>query len=213
MTTSRTGGKTTLYGVGAALALIFGAWALLSSSHTSLWDMQVSKEEVQRAYEYTPTKDSTLIRFTPGIESWYVNAALGFSFRLPEGFTAPDGELRSGGYGVLVSDAKGHEMAVRAIPDAAAPPSITQSYIEGTATFATPLATVLERALPDDTKVLTFSAGEGEDARAHAWFTHQGYRYQIEALSGSEELINLTLQSWRFGTPIPPPPPQGTRGI
>lgn len=169
-----------------------------------LWEPATSVEEAYQAYAYQPDPNSSLIRFTPGVESWYVHEDLKFSFRLPEGFTAPDGKLKdSNAWLVVLSNASGNELHIAVEPVSAdIPETISETFIRsqegGEQAFG------FEAVALPKTVGISFKTKSDAGEVLHTWFVRDGYMYMLSTRQQDAELMDLVLGTWRFALPVPP---------
>ena len=152
---------------------------------------------------------STMLRFTPGVERWYTNETLGFSFRLADGFSAPEPDASvPGGQSVKVYDASGNLLTVTATPSSLL--RLTPSGlgagpgegIKGVRDVSVGNTGLGGYAFTTD---LPLWGGDGIGVE----FLKGGYLYEIYTYHKDEDLINLTLSTFRFS---PPTPLRGTGG-
>lgn len=212
MSSDTAGTKVILAGALAALiicAIIF--LGIYFKAQTPLWNFSASQEEAGKAYAYTPNPDSQVIKFTEGVNAWYVNEKLGFSFRLPDGFTAPDGKLQgSETHVVHLSNGKGSELSVVArkiTVGADTPLSVeiirSQAVDENLSNFS-------EGILPDGTSGFMFESDSEEwgGATIAFWFIKKGYLFTLTTAKRDAELLDLVMKTWNFGLPVAPQPSQ-----
>jgi hypothetical protein len=201
-----------ILGVLTALILAGLLWFLTSSkiAQEPLWNDSASPQESAQAYEYVPNPDSILIKFTEGINTWYVNETLRFSFRLPDGFSAPDGKVKDANtYVVELSNGKGNTLHIVAlkIKDNASE-TLSEDIIRQQLLEENPHNFKAD-SLKEGTKGLYFetnSATEGSEGIAF-WFTKDGYLYTFATARKDAELLELVMQTFRFGGAVLPPPP------
>jgi hypothetical protein len=196
-------------GVIAAIAVGAFVFFLASPMSRPLWSVTGASEDAQKAYEYAPDPNSTLIKFTPGVNRWYVSEPLHFSFRIPDGFDAPDGKIQgSDAYEVLLSNGRGNELEIEAVhiaqgADAPLTKEIIQSQIP-----EEHLSNIKDATLIDGTHAIMFetdSAAWGADGVA-LWFIKDEYLYTATAEKKDAELLELVAKTLRFGVPVPPTP-------
>jgi hypothetical protein len=151
---------------------------------------------------------SSLIKATPGIETWYTNKKLHFSFRIPDGFTAPD--IKTGSpnvQGVLVENAAGDELIVAVFPLANGPTGpLTVDGIRENAPGQI-ITNVTQGVIGAVVTGLSFDT----DAQAWGgdgvgfWFAYNGYLYELTAYKKDQELLDFVRSTWQFSPPVPPP--------
>lgn len=153
------------------------------------------------------TTTSKKISVTPGVERWYTNPELNFSFKLPDGFSAPDIRTdQAGVHGVLVRNNEGQILTVYAYPVAA-----------GTVLSAKSVYEYFPKARPVSVMgkdISVFVSGfefEIDDARwggeGIAFLTiYNGYRFEIATSLVNQEMFNFIINSWRFAPPTPSDP-------
>ncbi len=173
-----------------------------------LWNMASSTDTARDAYSFIPSSDSSLVRFTKGMEAWYVNEKLHFSFRIPDGFSAPDGALKgSSGQVVILSNNKGDDLLILALPITNGANQILTEQIVRDNAPGQNLSGFRESSLKEGTRGLSFrtdSSEWGGDGIAF-WFTHDGYLYELTTYGKDAELLDLVMQTWRFSVPVAPP--------
>lgn len=206
------GSRTILLSVIVAVSIVLVLWFLNEQRNAQkpLWDTPTSQEEVTKAYEYTPDLNSTLIKFIEGVNAWYVNETLRFSFRLPDGFSAPDGKVKGTDTHIVeLSNGKGnalHIVATKIKEGASA--VLTEEAIRQQVPEENP-HTFKVGFLKEGTEGFYFetdSAAAGGEGVAF-WFTKDGYLYTLTTTKKDTELLELVMQTWRFGGAVVPPPP------
>ncbi len=194
---------------GVIAAAVVGAFVffLASPQAKPLWSVTGTEKGSQKAYEYAPNPDSTLIQFTPGVNRWYVSEPLHFSFRIPDGFDAPDGKIEgSDTYLVQLSNGKGNQLdiqAIRIVQGAEMP--ISEEIIRAN-TPDEQLSNIQDATLIDGTRALSFetdSATWGGSGVA-LWFIKDGYLFMATTEKKDAELLELVTKTLRFGVPVPP---------
>lgn len=212
MAVESSGNKIILSGAIAALIIcIVISVAIFFKPKAPLWNFLASKKEAEKAYAYNPNSDSQLIKFTEGVNAWYVNEKLGFSFRLPDGFSAPDGKLQGADtYVVELSNGKGNILHVVALKiKEGADQKLSEEAIR-TLSPNEELTNFATGVLPDGTEGFVFETdstewgGEG----IAFWFTKDGYLFTLTTAKKDGELLDLVMKTWNFGRPIPPQPAQ-----
>jgi hypothetical protein len=143
------------------------------------------------------------------VNAWYVNEKLGFSFRLPDGFSAPDGKLQGADTHVVeLSNGKGnilHIVVLKIKEDSEQ--ELTEEAVRLNAQDEI-LSNFTESVLPDGTSGFIFetdSAKWGGNGVAF-WFTKEGYLFTLTTAKKDAELLDLVMQTWNFGRPIAPSP-------
>lgn len=208
---SAEGNKIIIAGAAAAfLVCVIIVLGIFFKPKLPLWNFSASPEEAEKAYAYTPRSDSTIIKFTEGVNAWYVNEKLGFSFRLPDGFSAPDGKVAGADTHVVeLSNGKGNDLHVVALKiKEGADQVLTEKAIRANAPEEV-LSGFTSGMLPDGTAGYVFEtnaekwAGEG----LAFWFTKDGYLFTLSTAKKDEELLDLVMKTWNFGRPVAPPIP------
>lgn len=197
-----------LAALAVAVVIFIGVFATHANKQP-LWNTEASEEEARQAYEYVPNPNSTLVKFTEGVYRWYVHEALQFSFRLPDGFTAPDGKLvGEETYVVLVSNGKGADVEVVATrittgADTPLTEDIVRTQLQGEVADG-----FKQVSLPDGTTGLQFETDslKWEGGGVAFWFSKNGYLFTITTNKNSKELLELVLGTWKFGLPVAPLP-------
>lgn len=191
----------------AALILFLAAAAAMMTwrqPKEPLWEIPASGASSADTHGYVPNPDSTLIHFTDGVEAWYVNEDLKFSFRIPDGFIAPDGKLKDSGAAVVrLSNGAGYELDITASKIGARPEDITEENLRAEFPEET-LMNFSKVVLPDGTEGLAFERGTEENREVQARFIKDDYLYILAADKKSAELMELVVGTWRFGVPVAP---------
>ncbi|MBX9765602.1 hypothetical protein K2X83_03100 [Patescibacteria group bacterium] len=212
MEDKNTGDKVVLAGtLGAFLICALILVGFLFKPTYPLWDFPTSEEEAEKAYGYNPNTDSQLIKFTEGVNAWYVNEKLGFSFRLPDGFSAPDGKLQGADTHVVqLTNGKGNDLSIVARKIVAGTDEQLSEEIIRTQVARESLSAFQTASLLDGTGGYLFETdsvewgGEG----IAFWFTKDGYLFTLTTTKKDGELLDLVMKTWNFGRPIPPRPAQ-----
>ena len=200
------------YIAGVIVALVFAIviFFVLQKPVQPLWDTSVSEGESRQVYEYAPNPNSTLIKFTEGVNVWYVNETLRFSFRIPDDFSAPDGKVKdSNTHVVELSNGKGNMLQIVAmkIKDDASE-TLTEEILRQQLPEES-LSNFKSTSLKEGTSGLYFetsSAAVGGNGIAF-WFTKNSYLYTLTTTKKDTELLELVMQTWHFGGAIAPPAP------
>jgi hypothetical protein len=208
----KNGDKIILAGTVAALVVcVVVSVGIFFKPKAPLWDFPATKQEAEKAYAYTPNPDSQIIKFTEGVNAWYVNEKLGFSFRLPDGFSAPDGKLQgSETHVVHVSNGKGNELSVVARKITAGADTPLSVEIIRTQVVDENLSNFSEGILPDGTSGFIFETDSAEwgGQGLTFWFTKKGYVFTLTTAKKDAELLDLVMKTWNFGRPVAPQPSQ-----
>ena len=200
--------------IGAASVLVIAtllAYFLFTHSPSTepLWQSATSTEAVRDIYSYVPNPNSTLIRFQEGVQAWYTNERLNFSFRLPEGFTAPDGTLKdSKGQVVTLSNGSGDDLLLLALPiTSGADRKLTEDLVKENSPNQN-LSDFRERTLKDGTRGLEFrtDSNDWNGSGIAFWFIKDGYLYELTTYEKDAELLELVVGTLHFAKPVPPPP-------
>ncbi|MBY0538803.1 hypothetical protein K2P56_00015 [Patescibacteria group bacterium] len=205
------GTKVLIAGAVSAV-LIIGFIAFFAFQKTQpLWSLPASPEESEKAYSYAPNPNSSIIKFTEGVHSWYVNERLGFSFRLPDGFKAPDGKVSgSDTHVVELSNGKGNDLHVVVLKiKAGADQTLSEEAVRAN-TPEEALSNFRSGVLPDGTSGFVFETDSEKwnGAGVAFWFSKGGYLFTLSTAKKDMELLDMVMETWNFGRPIPPPPPQ-----
>jgi hypothetical protein len=157
----------------------------------------------------TPPVAAPLIRTTPGVETWYTNDTLHFSFRLPDGFMAPEAKSVnvSGAQAVTVYNKDGDTLLVVAIPLASAAGALTEDEIHANTPGQT-ITNVEQGAVGALVTGFSFDTDDKEwgGDGVGFWFAYNGYLYEITTYAKDAPLLDFIRSTWQFSPPVPPPP-------
>jgi hypothetical protein len=132
---------------------------------------------------------------TPGVETTYLNTALGFSFALPDGLTTQ--ERTAGGEAVVAAyDAAGVlRLMVRAAPaDGAVTPASVREAMQGAE-----VKDAAEAQVAGDSGVVFESSDiSWSGATRELWFAHAGHRYRATVRGADAALLELVRGSWQW---------------
>lgn len=209
------GGKKYEYVLATVLALVLAVllmWYIgthppyKTPAHTlSEWAVATSGEA--DPYAFTPSPNSTLIHFTDGMRVLYTNDALTFSFRLPDGFIAPE-EAVSGGkiQTVSVTNQSGDDLFILAVPITSSGKAgpLTEADIQANIPKGTSASNFRPGSLKEGTEGLffTLTSTQIKDPMLAFWFIHSDTLYEITTYQKDEELLALVMQTWHFGSPV-----------
>ncbi len=152
-----------------------------------------------------PGKSLTLAT-TEGQDHWYTNKELLFSFRIPDGFRAPEASPAvPGSRAVIVENDAGNRLTVIAIPV----PGITTLTPEDIPPNipGAEIGPVQEGVVGKLVKGLLFTYRQEGKEYAAFWFALNGYVYELSTTVEDAVLLDFVLSSWRFAKPTPPPLP------
>ena len=156
--------------------------------------------------EVTPQRTRALTT-TPGVERWYTNTALKFSFRLPDGFSAPDGDTGTPGvYAVAVYNPEGDALVVMAYPISQGT-AITESVLRANLPNEH-ITDVREGVIGTAVRGLYFRSDDpdwGGDAIGF-WAAYNGYLYELRTFRHEQALMDFVIANWFFAPPTPSVP-------
>ncbi|MBU6310864.1 hypothetical protein KGO06_02950 [Patescibacteria group bacterium] len=163
---------------------------------------QVPRAVTQQA-PYAPPRYAN----APGMERWYTNKARGYSFRLPEGFSAPEIKTETPQIsGVWVHrPGSAEELAIVVYPVTVGTALDEQTV--RTALKGSLITQMKESALGSAVRAITFYAKEVETGREtyRLWAAYNGYVYTMEVERPYEDLLRFVAANWYFAPPFPPP--------
>ena len=151
---------------------------------------------------------SVSIHTTPGVESWYTNAALHFSFRLPDGFMAPDAKSVNvaGAHAAIVYNKAGDELLVVAVP---------QSVVTGGGLSLNDIRNDSPGEVIGNATTTSITGIPAIEFATNAkewggngiglWFLRDGYRYELMTYRKDAALLEYIRETWQFAPPAPPP--------
>jgi hypothetical protein len=196
--------------VAAGITVLIVVWVLQSrgGSDSGLSPLFHVPQLASSTQATTPqsTNEGSLVT-TSGVEHWYSNTALKFSFQLPDGFEAPEIDTGAKGvYGVWVHNDAGAQLVVLINPIAEGS-SISAAGIKdnlpGVAVYDvqdTFIGTVVHAV-----KFRNNSDEWGGDG-VSVWAAYNGHVYQISAARKDQDLLNFVITHWFFAPPQPPRP-------
>lgn len=142
------------------------------------------------------------IKTTQGVERWYTHEAPRFSFRLPDGFSAPDIDTGTKGVsGVQVSNDTGVELVVYVYPIGSGSQMdlrTIKSYLAGQV-----ISGLEETVLGTAVRGYRFYTTDAEGRMVHLWAAYNGYVYTIQSRVEDEDLFSFITQNWFFAPPTP----------
>jgi hypothetical protein len=139
------------------------------------------------------------IHYTDGVEAWYTNDAPPFSFRLPDGFTAPNGPVE-GGKEIFVKNDAGVVLRVLALAIATGKDNpLTEDIVRANVGDAA-VSDFRPAMLADGVGGLAFSTADAAwDGDGVAfWFIHDGYLYELSTARKDADLLSLLMQTLTF---------------
>jgi hypothetical protein len=141
---------------------------------------------------------------TPGVERWYTNEKLNFSFRLPDGFSAPEIKTKiPGEHGVVVYNDAGDRLLVYANPIAEG----TELHPEDIAALlpGVRVAKVQEGMISTVVRGYWFKtdAKEWDGDGVMFWTAYNGYLYQLQTAGKNKDLLEFIVANWYFAPPAP----------
>lgn len=139
---------------------------------------------------------------TPGVERFYTNNERTFSFRLPDGFSAPDIQSEEPGVSGVAVHADGGSQLLVLIYRVPTLETLTAESIE--VTLGTKLVGVQEGALGTVVRALRFSVPESD--RVELWAIHTGKLYRLITASENRALLDFVASNWYFAPPMPSTP-------
>jgi hypothetical protein len=154
----------------------------------------------------TITAKGLTLTTTEGQEHWYTNKELKFSFRLPDGFMAPEGKTDSPNtHAVVVHDDADNKILVIVLPIESGTKLIKEDIAANLPDV--PVSNIREGFVGTVIRGFSFSsdAEYWGGASVNFWFAYNGYLYQISTSDGDVALLEFVMNSWRFDPPTPPP--------
>lgn len=194
------------------VAIAMGTAVLVATLGFFVW--KTSSQPVSTVSSAPPIisgESTPLVHTTPGIESWYTNDQFHFSFRLPDGFLAPEAKSVNveGAQAVIVHNSSDDELFVLVLPfhnkvgDMVTAEDIRANSV-GEHITNVQLGTIAG-SLPG-LSFATDSTQWGGDGVAF-WFIHGNYLFELSTFRKDEPLLNYIRKTWQFAPPTPPPPP------
>ena len=140
---------------------------------------------------------SSRLSVTPGVERWYTNDARSFSFRLPDGFSAPDiytDEPNVSGVAVRADEKDQLVVLVYQVPLLQ---TLSEEGIEEI--VGVTLTDTREVLVSTVVRALQFRTDDGYEV----WTIHNGRLYRILTSAENKDLLDFILASWYFAPPVP----------
>lgn len=209
------GGTHTSVWLGLVAACILAAGAYFFSNGsggaetdtTSFFIPQVTFDSIRNTDAPQSTKPvvvpgtTATLSVTEGVERWYTNDTRTFSFRLPDGFSAPPMDTGVPGVEGMVLQAPGRE-PLAVLEYRVAP--LSQLTVENVK------SSLSGRQLTDMKEVIVQSVVRGlafktEDG-IEVWMIHNGHLYRIITPESNEDLLTFVLLNWYFAPPFPSTP-------
>ena len=187
-------------------ALGFFLFLFHADSHPALLTSDVASSTVPSA---DTAASSSLFKTTPGVETWYTNDKLHFSFRLPDGFMAPEAKSVNvpGAQAVTVYNTSGDKLLVVAIPitvdignTLSAQDIIADTKGQVVTNIRPAIVGTVVTGLAFDTDSKEWG-GEG----SALWFKFNGYLYEVTTYAKDAPLLDFIRSTWQFSKPVPPP--------
>lgn len=153
-------------------------------------------------------KVTDTIRVTPGVERWYTNKGLDFSFRLPDGYSAPEFDTKTPGVvGVVVYKDENVPLVVRVYPIASGT-RITPAGLRDHFALVG-VRDIEERFIGTVVRGLAFRTSDPDwgGAAIGLWAPFNGRVYEIMTTAENQELFDFILANWFFAPPALPKPP------
>lgn len=188
-----------LWGLIAAAVIVLGVFFFTTSERTpsnTADTFVIPSAEVQKQK----------ISVTDGVERFYTNDARTFSFRLPDGFSAPSLDTGDAGVEGMMLEREGYEPLVVLVHQV--PPLFTLSAESVRANLlGVTVTTVRDAFLGTVVKALVFrthSAERGEGIEL--WAVHTNKLYRLATSPENEDLLKFVIENWYFAPPFPKTP-------
>lgn len=148
----------------------------------------------------TPQSTSGLTT-TPGVERFYTNDARTFSFRLPDGFNAPEFDTEMQGVTGMMLEKEGREpllvLDYRVAPMSQLTVATVRESLPGTT-----LTNAREIIVQSVVRGLLFETENGLEV----WMIHNGHLYRLLTPKTNQDLLDFVISNWYFAPPTPTPP-------
>lgn len=184
------------------VTLVFFAWRW-SDDGTEISTSMLPSSAFSDSIPLTPAS-AKKITTTDGVERWYTNDALKFSFRLPDGFYAPDINTKVNGvYGVKVYNDASAVLIVLVYPLASGT-ALTEERVKANLPDVS-VIDVKEGFIATVARGLWFRTNApewGGDGIAF-WVPYNGHLYQIMSARKDQDLMDFVVASWQFAPPRP----------
>jgi hypothetical protein len=179
----------------------FGIWYFSTgSSPTPLTPVDIGSTTPSALTLPADEANSPLLKTTPGVERRYVNDALKFYFRLPDGYMATDQPTTlKTTHAVIVVNKAGDGFLVIAVPLKADSGPLSADAIQANSPEQT-ITNVQEVPVNGGITGYMFQTdnplwkGNG----VGLWFTHDGYLYKVSSYARDLPLVDFARVSWGF---------------
>ena len=164
----------------------------------------------ERVNHATPTSVRPRYATEPGMEQWYTSTARGYSFRLPQGFSAPEIKTQTPGItGVWVHKPESDEGIAVVVYPVSVGTALSEQSIRAALKGYT-LHRFTQSALGSAVRAITFYAKDPDTGREtyRLWAAYNGYVYTLEVERPYEDLLRFIAANWYFAPPFPPAPRQ-----
>lgn len=144
------------------------------------------------------------ILVTEGVERWYTNDSRTFSFRLPDGYLAPEFKTDiEGVWGVHVDNGSGSKLRIIVTPIEIGVPVGAEQI--ASALDGVEVTNMKERFIATVVRGISFSTNEEEwgGNGIGFWAANNGYLYQMYAAKTDQDLMDFVIANWYFAPPVP----------
>lgn len=189
----------TVVGFVVALMIVAGAFFFFSTRSTNvlLEDYGIPTGAVLK------TQQSNKIEITDGVERWYTNDTRTFSFRLPDGFSAPELDIADPGVEGMMLHMDGYEPLVVLVHQVPPLFALSDQSIRANLPGIT-VTGVRETFLGTVTKALVFRTYSAEQEEGiELWAINNGKLYRLATSPENEDLLKFVTENWYFAPPFP----------
>lgn len=191
--------------VGVVMVTLGGVYWFFNYGSDQSATLPAWVSEFQFAPQTTET-ESALAPGASGVERWYSSKDPQFSFRLPDGYTAPNIDTEVPGVrGVYVSNNAGSELTLYAYPIASGL-RVDEKTIRA---YLAPqvVSDIRETVLSTVVRGYQFISTDSDGIETlHVWAAYNGYVYTIQSLVADAPLFAFVTQNLFFAPAVPTAP-------
>ena len=198
-----------LWGLVAAALIVIGVFIFVSGGEeaTTFVNKLVIPDSLFKTPDTAvPAVSPKKISLTPGIERWYTNDARTFSFRLPDGFSAPALDTGVPGVEGMMLERSGYEPLVVLLHQVPSLFTLSDQSIRANLPGVT-VTTVRDTFLGTVVRALVFRTHSAERGDGiELWAVNNGKLYRLATSPDNEDLLQFVIENWYFAPPFPSTP-------
>jgi len=171
---------------------------LLAGGGWLLWRGNAGREAPGTASS-TPAVVPVVVKETPGVEVQYLNTALKFSFKMPEGVYAQEFPGTSGIVVRLHEADNSNHLAVFVTPSKTDPDAFTADTVAADAP-GTSIADASAVQMPGSVTAIEFTSNSTtwDGPSRELWFAYKGNRYEVSVPLVDTKLLDFARDSWQW---------------